>query len=207
MNKKEAIMDKKMIKIFITVLIVLFSACDKFPLQSNDDFNPQKLDIYQHKTCWEFIESRQDIFQNLKEAIIKCGLKEYYIQTERVYTYLLLNDDAFINYIFQELNVSDIESADVDRLKDILLFHIIKGNYHAYGTLGYDPIHIITCWENANAIMTIKLVDGKSSSAEQDRLVLMDMCGSSIPIYAVTSNLIMDNGPAHVLGRNCVYIK
>jgi uncharacterized surface protein with fasciclin (FAS1) repeats len=184
----------------------LLTGCDKFPLQTDYEYNPKKIDIYQHKTCWEFIESRPDILSTMNEAIVKCGLQNYYTQTERVYTYLLLNNDAFANYIFLQLNVTNVVDADSTKLTNMLLYHIVKGNYSAYGQLNYDPIHVLTCWNDINAVMTIKLNDTKTSSADQDKLILMDQCGKSTQFPAVTSNLIMTNGPAHVLGRNCLYV-
>ncbi len=199
------------IKINLIILAALtfslFSSCEEFPLQTEYSYNPKKIDIYQHKTCWEFIESRPDILSTLKDAVIKCGLENYYTQTDKTYTYLLLNNDAFNSYIFSKLNVTNLADADPTQLKNILLYHIVKGDYSGYGTLNYDPVHVLTLWNDPNAILTMKLKDTKSSSVDQDKLLLMDQCGKSVVITAVTSNLMMTNGPAHIINRNCVYVK
>ena len=44
------------------------------------------------------------------------------------------------------------------------------------------------------------------SNKRQDKVTFMDQCGSSIVVYATTSDLLMTNGPAHILSRNCVYV-
>ena len=121
----------------------------------------------------------------------------------------LLDDTAFNSYVFTQLEAGSVVDADADRLRDILLFHIIKGEYSSYnGVLSYEPVHVLTLWNHLDAVMTIKLNNDKTlSSKRQDKVTLMDQCGASTVIYARTSDLLMTNGPAHILSRNCVYVK
>lgn len=198
---------KRLYFILMTAALIAVS-CDKLPLQKGYDYDPKPLDPHQGMTCWDYITKSQDL-AIMKQAVEKCGLTELYAQEKPEYTYLLLDDTAFSSYVFKQLEISSIEEAEADELRDILFFHIIKGEYSSYnGVLGYEPVHVLTLWNSLDAVMTIKLNDDKSlSSKRQDKVTLMDQCGSSTVIYARTSDLLMTNGPAHILSRNCVYKK
>ena len=198
---------KKLYYILLTFAVIATS-CDKLPLQKNYPYDPKPLDPHQGVTCWEYISSAEDLV-TMKKAIEKCSMVDLYAQEKAEYTYLLLDETAFNSYVLNQLEVSSIEDADTDRLREILLFHIIKGEYSSYnGILGYEPVHVLTLWESLDAVMTIKLNNDKSlSSKRQDKVTLMDQCGASTVIYARTSDLLMTNGPAHILSRNCLYVK
>ena len=194
---------------FILMAIALLAvSCDKLPLQKSHDFDPKPLDPHQGITCWEYVTKTYDL-QLMRQAVEKCGLTELYSQEKAEYTYLLLDDSAFTTYVFPQIAASSVEEADADALRNILLFHIIKGEYSSYnGMLSYEPVHVLTLWSSLGAVMTIKLNNDKTlSSKRQDKVTLMDQCGSSTVIYARTSDLLMTNGPAHILSRNCVYVK
>ena len=198
----------KQIYFILMTIALLAVSCDKLPLQKGHDFDPKPLDPHQGITCWEYISKTYDM-AIMKQAIEQCDLVELYSQAKSEYTYLLLDDSAFRSYVFLQLGVSSVAEADTDALRNILLFHIIKGEYSSYnGMLGYEPVHVLTLWNSLDAVMTIKLNNDKSlSSKRQDKVTLMDQCGSSTVIYARTSDLLMTNGPAHILSRNCVYVK
>lgn len=198
----------KRIYLILMTMALLILSCDRLPLQKGYDYDPKPLDPHQGMTCWEYI-SKTDDLAIMKQAVVKCGLVELYSQEEEKYTYLLLDDTAFKSYVVRQLGVSSIDDADMAELRDILLFHIIKGEYSSYnGMLNYEPVHVLTLWDSLDAVMTIKLNDDKTlSSKRQDKVTLMDQCGSSTVIYARTSDLLMTNGPAHILSRNCVYVK
>ena len=198
----------KRIYFILMTMLLLAVSCDKLPLQKGYDYNPKPLDPYQGVTCWEYIAKTYDL-SLMKRAVQLCGLTDLYSQEASEYTYLLLDDKAFESYVVRQLGVSSIDDADTEKLRDILLFHIIKGEYSSYnGLLGYESIHVLTLWNSLDAVMTIKLNNDKSlSSKRQDKVTLMDQCGSSTVIYARTSDLLMTNGPAHILSRNCVYVK
>lgn len=194
---------------FILMTIALLAvSCDKLPLQKSHDFDPKPLDPHQGITCWEYVTKTYDL-QLMKQAVEKCGLTELYSQEKAEYTYLLLDDSAFTTYVFPQIEASSVEEADADALRNILLFHIIKGEYSSYnGMLSYEPAHVLTMWNSLDAVMTIKLNNYKTlSSKRQDKVTFMDQCGSSTVIYARTSDLLMTNGPAHILSRNCLYVK
>lgn len=195
-------------KILILFVIVMACSCSKLPLQRSIKYEPHALDPHQGMTCWEYICNDLSL-SSMKNAIELCGLEDYYKSSEEKYTFLLLDDTAFSSYILPQFSAGDIADIPIAFLKNILLFHIIRGEYSSYnGMITYDPIHVITLWNDVNAIMTIKLNDAVSLSQRlQDKVTLMDQCGNSSVIRATSSDLIMTNGPAHILSRHCVYIK
>lgn len=193
------------VKIFCVLLLAMFfSSCEWLPLQRDEEYMGKALDPNMNMSCLEFIESRQDIFSNLREAIRICGLEEYYSDLSIKRTYLLLNNNA--------LNAAEIVNATtlekIKELSDILLFHIIQGYYHGYGgTLNYDPTFVVTMWENPEAIMSLTLGQSKNSRVNQDVIRVMEQCGSSTVVVAVSSNYFLTNGIAHVLDNKCIYNK
>ena len=208
----------------ITVMAFL-TGCDKLPLQKQHKYKPEALDPHQHMPCWEYILTRSDDDLMIMAQVIEaCDMVEYYSQMEEKRTYLLLNNTAFTNTsygIYRRLGINAAVVADLEsypevkaQLRNILLFHIIKGEYHGYNqTLNYTPLHVITLWQDINSVMTIKLFDGFASNprvlsrSQQDRLVLMDQCGNSVVISGSTmSNILLDNGAAHVIARECLYV-
>lgn len=193
---------------FILLLASLaFAGCDKLPLQKSYRYEPKPLDPHQGVTCWEYIMN-EDNLATMEKAVKHCGMEEYYSQEKEKNTYLLLDETAFTK-ILEQLGVDIIADADVKALQDILLFHIVKGEWDAYnGTLNYDPVYVIPLWKDPDAVMTIRLNQPSSlSQAEQDKVMFMDQCGRSSVVKATTSNLLMTNGSAHILSSHCVYKK
>ena len=163
-------------KILLALLLAAatFAGCEKLPLQRTSKYNPKALDRRQGVDCWTYINRSTDLV-TMREAIEICGMQDYYSE-KHGYTYLLLDETAFSSYVLKSLNVQDIGDAPVDRLRDILLFHIIKGEYDSYnGALGYDPVFVITLWNSVDAVMTVKLYnDDSKSRTVQDKVTLMD---------------------------------
>jgi len=190
--------------LFLLIINSILISCEMLPLYTNPEYNGKALDINQNMTCWEFIESRPDLLSNMKTAIEICDLKDLYSQTSKKYTYLLLTNAAINEAELVDASTSEVKKND---LKNILLYHIIRGNYHAYGTLGYDVVFVVTLWEDPNAIMSLKLGTSKTDYNIQDALFAMELCGNSVVRRARTSNLIMTNGPAHVFDNKLQYVK
>lgn len=193
-------------KFFYTFVCAIFSvilySCD-LELQTNEDYKGTSLDIYQHMTCWEYMEQHADEFSSMMKAVELCGMKEYYTQMDTRYTYLLLNETA----IADKVKEVEQDPSLLISLQDILKFHIIKGEYHAYGTLDYNIKYVDTLL-GGDAEMSLSLDYGEPHAADRndvDRLLVMKGCGSSEVVTALESNLIMDNGPAHILDKICVY--
>ncbi len=178
---------------------MLSYAC--LPLQTNDPYEGVSLDPYEGVTCWEFLQKHKDELGSYIEGIELCGIKEYFTQTTTEYTFLPLTDDA----IKADVDAAKADPSKVQALKDILLFHIIKGSYHGYGTLGYDVKYVETLL-GGTAQMSICLQAYLNNRYQLDRVQLMTDCGSSTVVYSIACNHICTNGPAHLLDTKCVYV-
>ncbi len=131
-------------------LIFSLTACE-LGLQESFDFVPEvdindPLDIY---TAWEWIQTQDELletgsfdgeqFNYLAAAIKRAGMIEEYNGTNTDRTYLLLNNNAFtgggdiIQIVTGSSTVPEGETpdetmarADVDKLRTVLKYHIIK---------------------------------------------------------------------------------
>jgi len=190
---------KRLIAITTVILAALLSnAC--LPLQTNEEYLGTALDPYEGVTCWEFLQKHTDELGCYIEAIELCGIKDYFTQTTTEYTFLPLTDKA----IKDDLEAAKADPSKVQALKDILLFHIIKGSYHGYGSLGYDVKFVETLLGGSDK-MSICLQAYLNNRYQLDRVQLMTDCGSSTVVYSIACNHICTNGPAHLLDKKCVY--
>lgn len=184
--------------VIVALAAVSFHAC--LPLQTNEVYEGVALDPYEGVTCWEFLQKHKDELGSYIEGIEMCGLKDYFTQTSTEYTFLPLTDKA----IKEDVDAAKADPAKVQDLKDILLFHIIKGSYHGYGSLGYD-VKFVETLLGGSAQMSICLQAYLNNRYQLDRVQLMTDCGSSDVVYSIACNHICTNGPAHLLDTKCVY--
>jgi uncharacterized surface protein with fasciclin (FAS1) repeats len=176
-------------------------------LQEDYEYEPDNIDNHLYMTAWEFIESRPDIFSQLKRAIAHSGIdRSVYMQAEKKYTWLLLNNSAFAGAggLLANNGAADVEDMDRETLRNILLYHTVDGYYHGLGTLSFDAIHVITLWRDPMAIMTLKLSNSPDIEA-YSRLVVNDTAGSSATVTAETSNLLASNGAVHIVNKQIIY--
>ncbi len=200
---------KRKYTIILLCCLAALTSCSKLPLQKAYDYDPQPLDPHQHVSCWEYMGNNENL-SLMKEAVERCGFEDYYSQTEKEYTFLLLDNKAFNEYVLPQLEAGSIAEANFSALGNIILYHIIKGNYNAYNhSLNYDPQFVLTLWNNLDAVMTIKLfnADETLSQKQQDKVMFMDQCGSSTIVSATRSNLLFNTGCGHIISRNCLYKK
>lgn len=182
----------------LVVIVPLLSGCG-LKLQRDELYKGGSIDPHENMTCWEFLNAHQDKFSMLISGIEICGMEDLYKQTDQKYTYLALTDKAISGDVNKATTPEMIQA-----LKDILLFHIIKGDYHGYGTLSYSPTFVETLYKG-DAKMSIMLSGVNSNEDYIDRIMLMSGCGSSSVRYSVGSNHICTNGPVHVMDDKCVY--
>ena len=183
--------------VFMMLFAALFTGCLK--LQKNEDYDGKGIDPYKDVTCWEFINSRPDMFSKMIDGIEICGMEDLYKKTSKDHTYLLLTDAAISNDVNKATTPQNIEA-----LRNILLFHIIKGSYHGYSNLTYSPTFVETLYEG-EAMMSIMLYGAASNEDYIDRVVLMSECGSSSVVYAIGANHLCRSGAMHILKNKCVY--
>lgn len=197
----------------LSLLTALISGC--YGIQESYDYEPANANSYLEMTAWEFIEQRQDTFSLLKRAIEHVdasfpGFKNLYQQTDKKYTYLLLNEIAIrwkSTGVYGYLGINSIEDADPAKLRDVLLYHIVDGYYHSLspdGLLTFDPINVKTLLDNEKGIMTMK-ISNVAQRLEYSRLKINENAGSSTVFTAVTSNLITTNGVIHVFSQHLFY--
>lgn len=203
------------LKIFSLLLIMNMMGC--YDLQSSYDYTSVNANPYLDMTTWEFIEMRQDTFSIFKEAVelvdsLNPGFKDYYKQTDRKYTYLLLDNAGFTGFggVFRNNgNVSSVKDIEPNLLKNILLYHIVDGFYHSLdvsGSLNFNPVNVITLMRSQDGVMTMN-IDNRNSMTYFSRLVINNNLGLSPMIRASTSNLIATNGAIHVFSKQLIYIQ
>lgn len=203
-------MKKKIInKLAILILaLVTMTGCD-LSLQKDYDYNGSVLDPHVKMTAWEYLQSRTDIFSTLIEAIEYTGLKDYYTQTGNTYTYLALNNTALKSYMADRYpGAKLISECDKDAVKKLLLYHIVDGDYSAYGNLQVEPMFVLTMLKGEEGLMTM-LVRKNPWQADAGKVVVNDTGsnGNSPMKSAVTSNIMPTNGVIHVFESYCYYKK
>lgn len=206
---------KHIVKYLIILLTLGNVGC--WDLQESYHYEPSNANPYLNLTAWEFIEARIDTFSLFKEAIEyvdenEPGFKDIYQQTTAKKTFLFLNNNAFrasSNSVFSNNGgVTNVRQIPYTTVRDILLYHIVYGYYHSLdvsGSLGFEPVYVITHLHSQNSFMTMRIQDA-SSRTTYSRLYVNENNGSSRAYYAVTSNLIATNGVIHVFSNQLVYI-
>lgn len=205
-------MKTKIKNIFLLSLMTLMIGC--LDIQDSYDYEPSNANPYLEMTTWEFIVQRQDTFSILKSAIEYVdtaypGFKNLYTQTDKKYTYLLLNDAGFTatGGVFKNSGVTSVQAMNPEKLRDILLYHIVEGAYHSLnteGSLNFEPINVITLLKSQNAVMTM-CISNANSRTDYSRLKINQNLGSSTVVTAATSNLMPTNGVIHVFSQQIIY--
>ena len=179
---------------------LLFSGCLGIP--EDYKYVPSNIDNKIDMNVWDFIKSRPDVFSELRDAIRNSEMDStLYYSNERDYTYLLLNNSAITDL---KATFGTISPSNVNQWRNVLSYHIVDGNYHALGTLNFDPTYVVTLWRSQDAVMTLQLEN--RNTFNYSRLVVngLDPAWNSLTVsykYAVTSNLMCTNGVCHVLSR------
>lgn len=123
-------------------LVFLLTSCD-LEVQKPYEFQPEvfPLETFENQTVWEWLQTQkspgglaavdQYKFDFLVEAIQLTGMQEEFNRKGDKRTFLLLNNNAFddANEILQTLTGSTkktLKDANVDRLKNVLKYHILE---------------------------------------------------------------------------------
>lgn len=134
---------KNTLKIFfLTGIAALITGCD-LEIQKPYKFQPEVFPLvtFEDQTVWEWLQTQKSPnglaavdefkFDYLIEAIQLTGLQEEFNRKGDKRTFLLLNNNAFddANEILQTLTGSTkntLKSANVGRLKNVLLYHVVE---------------------------------------------------------------------------------
>lgn len=209
----------KDMKLYLYKLLVLFiliagcASCGELELQKDYDYKGQALDPHVYMTAWEFMNSRQDVFSIMKEAVEYAGMQEYYAQTDSLMTYLFINNTGMQAFITSRGGL-EIKHVDVELVRKFLQYHIIKGEYHAYHKkLPVEPIYVKTMLKGEPGLLTIKVNKSSTNSIgspiANGNIVIneTDSNFKSKRISSVTSNILPTNGVVHVFSDYAYYRK
>ncbi len=93
---------KNILRIGALASLLVLTSCDKFPLQTSEDFEDSTLDPTLNMSAWEYIESDLVTFSSMKNAIEIAGMEEEY-KSGSDKTFLLLNNTALDTYFANNL--------------------------------------------------------------------------------------------------------
>lgn len=194
---------KRIASTIFAVAAVCVAAASCLKLQTNEKYEGEALDPHEYCTAWEFMQKHSDIFSNMMQAVQDCGLKEYYTQTAQTYTYIVFSDDEMA----KSVAAYTADPSKKAQLADTLKFHIIKGDYHGYGTLGFMPIDVETLL-GPDYRMSMALTGHENSEYEIERIVLMrGLVDSSDEPKSDGANHLCTNGPVHVFSKKAIPVK
>ena len=202
--KKNIITLKSLLLIFTVLSLLSVAGCKKLPLQKSYDYEGQAIDPHVNMTTWKYMESRPDVFSLMSEAIEYAGMKSVYEQTEQKYTYLLINNVGMTAFI-TKYGFSSIKNIDAEKVKKLLQYHVIEGDYHAYDKkLPTEPIYVKTLLAGEDGLLTIKVNKSSANSVGSpitNGNIIVNLRPSnfvSATISSATSNVLPTNGAIHV---------
>ena len=203
----------KKIMILALSALTLLSACNNFKMQTDYHYEGAPLDPHVKMNAWEYINSREDLSE-MVEAIEYTGMQDYYTQTDRTITYLLLNNDAFMNFRTAHAQVDKIYYCDRDEVPRLLLYHMVVGEYHSMDQkLPVEPIYVKTLLEGEWGLMTLKVNKSSSNSIGfpiSNGNIVANEKGSNFNskrISSVASNVMPTNGIIHIFNDYSMYRK
>ena len=186
----------------IVLLTVMMTAASCLELQTWEKYEGKSKDLVLNKSCWEYLQDNRETYPSMIRAIELAGLEECYSQSTEKYTFILLSEKAISSYVN---NLGDNPSqSQMLKLRSLLLFHIIRGQYDAYSNLTYSVQFVDTLLEGDER-MSVVLQRILTSRGSIDRIQFMADCGSSNVVTAVRSNYLLTNGAAHVVDSYCQY--
>ena len=178
-------------------------------LQKDYEYESSVDDPHINMTAWEFFLSRQDLFSELTKAIEYTELKDHYTQTDNKYTFLALNNTAMQAYREGTFpGKASITDCDKETLKNMLLYHIVDGEYSSYGQLKVEAMFVLTLLPGEKGLMTMTVWKNPWQAAVGKILVNeTGSNGKSPQRTAKTSNIMPTNGVIHIFDKHCYYQK
>lgn len=187
----------------ILILLAIITAANScLKLQTWEKYEGKAVNVELGISCWEYLQQNSETFPSMIRAIELASLEDCYSQSTEKYTFILLSEKAISSYV---TNLGDNPtSSQILKLRSLLLFHIIRGQYDAYSNLTYSVQFVDTLLEGDER-MSMVLTRELTSRGGVDRIQFMNDCGSSSVVTAVRSNYILSNGAAHVVDSYCQY--
>ena len=170
--------------LFFCWTILALTGCD-LDLQKNYDYEPSVDDPYVKVTAWEYFQDHTDMFSELMN---NAGMQLY-------------RENEFAG-------VASITDCDKEKVKNLLLYHIVDGEYSSYGQLQVEPMFVLTMLKGETGLMTMSVWKNPWQAAVGK--ILVNQTGSngkSPQRQAKTSNILPTNGVIHIFENYCKYSK
>ena len=160
-------------KLSLLLAVALTAACGDMKLQTDADYDHSVLDPHIPMTAWEYFETRTDIFSEFMAAVEYAGMKEYYTQTGREYTFLALTNTAVKAFVSTYPDKSKITDCPKEDVQNLLRYHIIDGFYSGYGELPVEAIFVLTLRRGEEGLIdhahAQEPLDGRRRSDHRER--------------------------------------
>ena len=159
-------------------------------------------------TAWEYYKTSKDISSEFMTAVVYAGMKEYYTQTGREYTFLALTNTAVKAFVSTYPDKSKITDCPKEDVQNLLRYHIIDGFYSGYGELPVEAIFVLTLRRGEEGLMTM-LTRKNPWMADAGAIIVNDTGtnGNSPMRKSVSCNIMPTNGVIHVFDSYCYYRK
>jgi uncharacterized surface protein with fasciclin (FAS1) repeats len=194
---------------YIMIVLGLMTYGCSLELQTDYDYKSSTIDPHIPMTAWEYLNTRTDLFSIFIEALEYTELKDYYTQTDEKYTFLALTNLAMTSYMQDRFpGILSISECNKESVKQLLLYHLVQGEYSAYKHLDVEPIYVLTMLKGEEGLMTM-LTRKNPWQADAGKIIVNDTGsnGNSYMRAAVTSNIMPTNGVIHIFDAFCYYRK
>ena len=188
-------------KLSLLLAVALTAACGDMKLQTDADYDHSVLDPHIPMTAWEYFETRTDIFSEFMAAVEYAGMKEYYTQTGREYTFLALTNTAVKAFVSTYPDKSKITDCPKEDVQNLLRYHIIDGFYSGYGELPVEAIFVLTLRRGEEGLMT--MLTRKNPWMADAGAIIVNDTGTN----GNSPNIMPTNGVIHVFDSYCYYRK
>jgi uncharacterized surface protein with fasciclin (FAS1) repeats len=197
------------------IALLLMSSCEELPLQKNYSYDGEQIELETGITAYEWIKKRSDKFSWMLEAIDYAEMSSYYMQDSVKYTFLVIDDVALERWANNN-GALEITDLDKEKVKSLIKYHIIKGQYSAYDKqCPIEPSFVKTLLAGEDGLLTMHCVkssfpiynaaDGPVITSGNIMINATYANGSSPQRSSVTSNIITTNGVIHTFSDYCFY--
>lgn len=198
----------KKILIYVTLLggcLMGMNSCELFGLSYAYSFQNEKASDFSQIQCnaMEWIESRRNIDMSLQyEAIMRAGVDSIYRDTTNSYTFLLLTDEGWDDYL-TSTKASSLQEISPVELRSYILGYI---TYGVYTVKDVDvPLYVPTLGKYT--MRYYKCIVAPTSSQNLNSFYCAWWFGEGISFQnrgCITSNLTVTNGVMHILGQRLI---
>ena len=210
---------KKIFSIAFVLVALLLAACDKLPLQKSEEYKTSFIETKLNKSVLDFMESRQDIFTGMLDAIDYVDEDANYKDVKQAFqsqdnTFLLVADPATIllpsTVSYFGVNLVDADNNPAtpavaatswrqyprEQVANFLRYHIVKGRKdfpNLSSTARWFDTFAITA-TNDSAKVRMVMTNNRDGD-----LRMNDYIGAPVVTLPRTPNLYATNGVVHVL--------